>query len=127
MSLRDLIRGPAPRTVDTDTLATIHTRESATVSSVSTLSVAASPNLWEARAAWDAGDLRGFYDERAAILEYDGGVPRAAAEMQAFEATVSEWLIRQPVPFTCSRSIAVAALKALGINAKPRASNDLEG
>ena len=43
---------------------------------------------------WDAADWQDFYDQRAGILEYDGGLPRPEAEVQAFEATVVEWMNR---------------------------------
>lgn len=36
---------------------------------------------------WTADDWRDFYEERAAILEYDGGSPRVAAERMALAET----------------------------------------
>jgi hypothetical protein len=36
--------------------------------------------------------LRDEYEERAGIVEYDGGQPRTAAERLAFEAALAEWL-----------------------------------
>ena len=49
---------------------------------------------------WDADDYRCFYDERAGIAEFDGGLTRGQAEAAAFEAVVAEWLDRhrQPSP-----------------------------
>lgn len=44
--------------------------------------------------SWDAADWQAYYDERAAIAEYDGGLSRAEAEALAFESCVAEWLIR---------------------------------
>jgi hypothetical protein len=43
-------------------------------------------------AEWDENDFRVFYEERAALLEYDGEWERADAEGQAFEATVIQWM-----------------------------------
>ncbi len=51
-------------------------------------------------AEWDAGDWQAYFDERAAIAEYDGGLLRADAERQAFECCVMEWLWRNPPPAT---------------------------
>ncbi len=41
---------------------------------------------------WTAEDWRAHFDERAAIAEHDGGLPRPEAERRAFEACVVEWL-----------------------------------
>ena len=41
---------------------------------------------------WDADDWRGFFEERAAIAEHDGGVSCAEAEARAWKWTVAEWL-----------------------------------
>jgi hypothetical protein len=35
---------------------------------------------WHAMIGWDEQDWRDFFEERAAILEYDGGYSRQAAE-----------------------------------------------
>lgn len=47
---------------------------------------------------WNAQEWRAFYDERAGILEFDGGMPRPAAEAQAVEACIVEWLNRNSAP-----------------------------
>ncbi len=47
---------------------------------------------------WSPDDWRGFYEERAAIAEHDGGVSRDKAEAQAYECCIAEWLIRNFVP-----------------------------
>ena len=49
---------------------------------------------------WDAEDWQAHFDERAGIAEYDGGLPRADAERQAYECCVMEWLWRNPPPAT---------------------------
>jgi hypothetical protein len=46
---------------------------------------------------WSAEDCQAFFDERAGIAEFDGGLPRAQAELQAFAHCVDEWLSRIPV------------------------------
>ena len=46
--------------------------------------------------SWDAGDWRAWYDERAAILEFDAGLPRSEAEARAYEAALIQWLDRNP-------------------------------
>lgn len=43
---------------------------------------------------WSDEDWRALYDERAGIAEFDGGLPRPAAEALAFECCVVEWLNR---------------------------------
>ena len=46
---------------------------------------------------WSAEDWRAFFDERAGIAEFDGGLPRDQAEARAFACCVAEWLNRNPV------------------------------
>ena len=47
---------------------------------------------------WSAEDWQDFFDERAAIAEFDGGLPRDQAEARAFACCVVEWLNRNFVP-----------------------------
>ena len=49
------------------------------------------------RDGWTAQDWKAFFEERAAIAEFDGGFPRQEAEARAFGACVVEWLNRNPV------------------------------
>ena len=49
-------------------------------------------------AEWDQNDFQTFYDERAAILEYDGELDRDEAERLAFEATIIHWMNLTPPP-----------------------------
>lgn len=49
------------------------------------------------RDGWTAQDWKAFLEERAAIAEFDGGVPRQEVEARAFGACVVEWLNRNPV------------------------------
>ena len=59
---------------------------------------------------WSVEDWQAFFDERAAIAEFDGGLTRAEAVARAFECCIAEWLIRNPVHspadrcFGCGRS-----------------------
>ena len=55
---------------------------------------------------WSGEDWRTFFDERAGIAEFDGGLPREQAEARAFACCVAEWLNRNPVrspPDRCLR------------------------
>lgn len=46
---------------------------------------------------WSGEDWRAFFEERAGISEFDGGLPRDQAEARAFACCVAEWLNRNPV------------------------------
>ncbi|QYK45928.1 MAG: hypothetical protein KF794_04330 [Xanthobacteraceae bacterium] len=46
---------------------------------------------------WSGEDWWTLFDERAAIAEFEGGLPRSSAEARAFECCVVEWLNRNPV------------------------------
>ena len=46
---------------------------------------------------WCADDWRAFFDERAGISEFDGGLPRVEAEAGALACCVVEWLGRNPM------------------------------
>jgi hypothetical protein len=43
---------------------------------------------------WSAEDWHAFFDERAGIAEFDGGMTRPEAEVRAFDCCVVEWLNR---------------------------------
>jgi hypothetical protein len=45
---------------------------------------------------WTVDDWRAHYDERAGIIEFDGGLTRSEAEAQAFACCIAEWLNRNP-------------------------------
>ena len=69
---------------------------------------------------WSAEDWRLYFEERAAIAEFDGGLPRAKAEAQAFECCVVTWLDRNPAPSApgrcawCGRSESHAPVVPFG-------------
>jgi hypothetical protein len=46
---------------------------------------------------WSGEDWRAFFDERAGIAEFDGGLPREQAEARAFACCIAEWLDRNAV------------------------------
>jgi hypothetical protein len=46
---------------------------------------------------WSAGDWLALYDERAGIVEFDGGLPRGQAEARAYACCAAEWLNRNPL------------------------------
>lgn len=50
--------------------------------------------LRSADEGWSAEDWQVFFDERAGIAEFDGGLPRCQAEVSAFKFCIAEWLNR---------------------------------
>jgi hypothetical protein len=46
---------------------------------------------------WSVKDWRAFFDERAGIAEFEGGLSRAEAEARAFACLVAEWLNHHPL------------------------------
>jgi hypothetical protein len=55
---------------------------------------------------WSAEDWQVFFDERAGIAEFDGGLPRFEAEARAFACCVVEWLNRNLVRSPPGRCLA---------------------
>jgi hypothetical protein len=62
------------------------------VSSFSKFSRAISPR----NESWSVADWQAYFEERAAIREFDGGSPRVEAERLAFDDTVAHWLSTHP-------------------------------
>jgi hypothetical protein len=58
------------------------------------------------RDGWSAENWQVFFDERASIAEFDGGLPRVQAEARAFACCVGEWLNRNPVHSPPGRCLA---------------------
>ena len=50
------------------------------------------------RDGWSAEDWQVFFDERAGIIEFDGGLSRTEAEAQALACCIVESLNRNPTP-----------------------------
>jgi hypothetical protein len=59
--------------------------------------------LRSSKDGWSADDWQLYFEERAAVAEFDGGLPRADAEAQAFECCIVEWLNRNPTPSAAGR------------------------
>jgi hypothetical protein len=59
--------------------------------------------LRPAKDGWRPVDWRAFFDERAGIRQFDAGLAKPAAEVQAFEACIIEWLNRNPAPSPAGR------------------------
>src|SRR5690349_12253985 len=49
---------------------------------------------------WSAEDWQAYFEERAGIAEFDGGMTRPAAEAQAFKCCIVTWLNQNPVRST---------------------------
>ena len=62
------------------------------------VTVGASDQLEADRDVWLPEDWQVYFDERAGIAEFDGGLARAEAEARAFECYVVEWINRSFVP-----------------------------
>jgi len=61
--------------------------------------------LRPANDGWSPEDWQVFFDERAGIAEFDGGLPRAEAEARAFACCVAEWLNHNPTPSVPGRCL----------------------
>ena len=59
---------------------------------------------------WSGDDWMAFFDERAQIVEFDGGLTPDQAEARAFACCVAEWL-KTAIQF-CRRPVAVSAAMA---------------
>jgi hypothetical protein len=62
---------------------------------------------------WSAEDWRAYFDERAGIAEFGGGLSRAEAEAQAFECCIMEWLNRNFVPSAPGSCVACRSHQGL--------------
>lgn len=56
-----------------------------------------SPSAANDATLWDAADWQACFDERAGVAEFDGGLNRHEAELQAYACCVAEWLCRNPI------------------------------
>jgi hypothetical protein len=57
------------------------------------------------RDGWSAEDWRSFFEKRAAITEFDGGLSRTEAEARAVACCIVEWLNRNPTPSAPGRCV----------------------
>ena len=62
--------------------------------------------LRPANDGWSALDWQVFFDERAGIAEFDGGLSRVQAEDRAFACCVGGWLNRNPIGSPPGRCLA---------------------
>jgi hypothetical protein len=67
-------------------------------------------DLWQRRhlqstRVWDADDWRAYFDERAAIAEYDGRLSRSEAEARAFHCCLAEWFLHNPIESSPDRCL----------------------
>ena len=68
------------------------------------------------RDGWSAEDWQVFFDGRAGIAEFDGGLPRSQTEAYAFECCVVEWLNRHPhssTPTRCAQCDGLGSTSAV--------------
>ena len=72
------------------------TDKSPSVSFVSAVSGHIAADDDQVAGAWDATDWQALYDERAAIREYDGELPRPEAERLALNDCIDWWLTQHP-------------------------------
>ena len=77
---------------------------------------------------WSAEDWQAFFDERAGIAEFEGGLPREQAEARAFHSCAAEWLSRNPDRLLADRCLGCGeaehtsdALLLFGSDASARA------
>ena len=54
---------------------------------------------------WESDDWQAYFDERAGIIEYDGGVSRPEAEVRALDSCIAEWLRRNPIRASSQRCL----------------------
>ena len=59
--------------------------------------------LRAAKEGWSTDDWQLYFEERAAVAEFDGRLPRADAEAQALECCIVEWLNSNPAPSVAGR------------------------
>lgn len=64
--------------------------------------------------SWSAEDWLAFYDERAGIAEFDGGLTHSEAEARAFTCCVAEWLNRHPVRSPPDHCLGCGGTERLG-------------
>ncbi len=60
---------------------------------------------------WSAEDWRAEFDERAGIIQFEGGLTRSEAEAQAFECCLAEWMNRHAVTSSPDRCLACGGIE----------------
>ena len=72
-----------------------------------------------APAEWTPQAWVDHYEERAAIIEHDGELPRQEAERQALADTINQWLVMHPPPATDDATGCVHCGQPLGDDGVP--------
>ena len=68
------------------------------------------------KSIWSNSDWVEYFEERAAIAEYDGGLSRAEARSIAFDCCIKEWLNQNQLCDFNQYSQAEDALREMGLN-----------
>jgi hypothetical protein len=63
---------------------------------------------------WRAEDWQAFFDERTAICEFDGSLPRTESEARAFDCCVVEWLNRSRIQSLPGRCLSCGGQESAG-------------
>lgn len=61
---------------------------------------------------WSTDDWRLYFEERAAVAEFNGGLTRADAEAHAFECCIIQWLNLHPGPLVTGRCVWCGAAES---------------
>jgi len=70
-------------------------------------------------AEWTDQEWIDHFQERAAIIQYDGELPRPVAERQALADTINHWLVMHPPPATDDNDGCVHCRQPLGPDGVP--------
>src|SRR4051812_37808217 len=78
---------------------------------------------------WSTEDWQAFFDERAGIAEFDGGLSRGSAEARAFDCCVAEWLTAIPCAYHLGgvSTVAVAIVRMISCFPTARRAPALAG
>jgi len=64
--------------------------------------------LRRGRDGWSGEDWQAYFDERAGIARFRGGLPREQAKHRAFDCCLVEWLNRNPARSSAGRCLGCA-------------------
>ena len=74
---------------------------------------------------WNAEDWQVYFDERAGIAEFDGGLSRSQAEARAFACCVTELMNRNPQTSSPDRCLACGGYDSTNPASSQRLRNQL--
>lgn len=106
MGALDRWLAPSPNVAPAISATSATSARDQTVQVAEVAKIAGPPNRTPA-ARWSDEDWREFFNERAAIAEFDGGLSRQEAEQRAIEACIAHWLNLHPADPTPENSCAV--------------------